>query len=173
VAKVNKTAQKKKPAQKGKKPIAEKVKTKKKILKKTLAKKVPPKTKVVKKKPVSQPVARVARRPSGLPEQLRDAALKILDERKAEDIVSFDLAGRSPVADYLIVASGRASRQLAAIAHYLDEAFIKLGAQHPRIEGLPEANWVLVDGGDVIVHLFLPEVRGFYDLEGIWNKRGS
>jgi len=164
----------KKPA--GKKIIAKKTIQKAKPAKKTTAKSKPVKktaaAKPVKNKPVRQPVTRAERRPSGVPEQLRDAALKILDERQAEDIVTFDLAGRSPIADYLIIASGRASRQIAAIAHYLDEAFGKLGVQRTRIEGLPEANWVLVDGGDVIVHLFLPEVRGFYKLEDIWNKRG-
>lgn len=122
-------------------------------------------------KPAPKAVA-VPKRPAGLPEQLRDAALKILDERQAEEIVTFDLAGRSSVADYLIVASGRAGRQLAAIAQYIGEAFYKLGVERTRVEGLPEANWVLIDGGDVIVHLFQPEVRGYYNLEGIWGRRG-
>jgi ribosome-associated protein len=189
VAKVKKTASKK-PVSKTKKAVAKKPAAKKAIAKKsplkaTLAKKIAVKktvakvkpvkksvaAKPAKKKPVKQAVALAPRRPSGVPEQLRDAALKILDERQAEEIVSFDLVGRSSVADYLIVASGRASRQLAAIAHYLEEAFTKLGGQRTRIEGLPEANWVLIDGGDVIVHLFMPEVRGFYNLEGIWGKR--
>ncbi len=134
------------------------------------ARKIATKTVVVKK---AKATAAKPKRPSGLPEQLRDAALKVLDDRQAEEIACFDLAGRSSVADYLIVASGRASRQLAAIAHYLDEAFTKLGVKRTRIEGLPEANWVLIDGGDVIVHLFLPNVRQFYNLEGIWGKRGK
>ena len=151
-----------------KKPAAKKV-----IAKKKLIKKAPVKKSVAKSvaKPVAKVAAPVNRRPAGLPEQLRDAALKILDERQAEEIITFDLAGRSSVADYLIVASGRAGRQLAAIAQYLSEAFSKLGVQRTRVEGLQDANWVLIDGGDVIVHLFLPEVRGFYNLEGIWSRK--
>ena len=170
----------KKPAPKSSKApikkVAPKLKTKKFVAKtkpkqKTMAQKVAAAKTGSKKAPaaVAQPVNK---RPAGLPEQLRDAALAVLKERQAEEIVTFDLAGRSSVADYLIVASGRAARQLAAIAHYLGEAFHKLGVERTRVEGLPEANWVLIDGGDVIVHLFLPEVRGFYNLEGIWGRRG-
>jgi len=122
------------------------------------------------RKPTSRP-APTSKRPYGVPEQMRDAALRILDERQAEEIVTVSLAGRSSVADYLIIASGRASRQIAAIAHYLREAFEKLGARQPRIEGLPEGNWVLVDAGDVIVHLFRPEVRHYYNLEDIWSEQ--
>lgn len=165
---------------KNKKPVAAKTAAKSKPAAKKHFKAMPVKKSASKKPPAkkaaAKPAAKIAkpinRRPAGVPEQLRDAALKILDERQAEEIVTFDLAGRSSFADYLIVASGRASRQLAAIAHYLGEAFEKLGAPRIRIEGLPEANWVLVDGGDVIVHLFMPEVRGFYNIEGIWSKRG-
>ncbi|MDE1900426.1 MAG: ribosome silencing factor [Alphaproteobacteria bacterium] len=103
-----------------------------------------------------------------MPEQLRDAALKILEERQAEEIVTVPLAGRSSVADYLIIASGRAGRQITAIADYLQDAFVKTGAGHVRIEGKSEANWVLIDAGDVIVHLFRPEVRHYYDLDAIY-----
>lgn len=155
MAPVKKT-NKKKPAHKAKKPLP----------------KGKPKMAKPKKPPVKAKALPVNKRPAGLPEQLRDAALKVLNERQAEEIVTFDLAGRSSVADYLIVASGRAGRQLAAIAHYLREAFAKLGVERTRVEGLPEANWVLVDGGDVIIHLFQPEVRGYYNIEGIWGRRG-
>ena len=106
-----------------------------------------------------------------MPEQLRDVALKVLSERQAEDIVTIPLAGRSSIADYVIIASGRAGRQVAAIADHLREAFFKLGMRQIRIEGLPEANWVLVDAGDVIVHLFRPEVRSYYDLDTIWQSK--
>ena len=112
-----------------------------------------------------------AKRPAGVPEQLRDAALKILDERQAEDIVSVDMEGRSSIADYVIVASGRASRQIGAIAHYLREAFEALGVKPVRTEGVSQGDWVLVDGGDVIVHLFRPEVRTYYNIETMWNAR--
>lgn len=151
-------------------------KSAKPLAKKNRRAKPAPKKVAAKARPVKKPVIAAKapvknRRPAGKPEQLRDAALAVLNDRQAEEIVAFDLAGRSSMADYLIVASCRAARQLSAIAHYLDEAFSKLGVERTRIEGLPEANWVLVDGGDVIVHLFLPEVRGFYNIEGIWNKR--
>jgi len=105
----------------------------------------------------------------GFPQKLHEAALKVLKDRQAEEIVSVSLGGRSSMADYLIIASGRASRQLAAIADYLREAFMKLGVQRVRVEGMSEANWVLVDAGDVVVHLFRPEVRQYYRLDEIWN----
>ena len=139
----------------------------KKLIKKTAAK-TTPKVKSKTLKPIAQP-QRAAKQAAGIPEKMRDAALAILDARQAEEVVAFDLKGRSSVADYLIIASGRAGRQIAAIAHYLQEAFEKLGVKNARIEGLPEANWVLVDAGDVIVHLFRPEVRHYYDLERIWG----
>lgn len=185
MAKVKKTVKKTVKKAISKKPAPKKPTGKKVVAKKTFGRKASAKV-AAKIKAKARPVKKIAKknvpqkaaprptsqRPFGLPEQLRDAALAVLDERQAEEIATFDLAGRSSVADYLIVASGRASRQLAAIAHYLSEAFAKLGVERTRVEGLPEANWVLVDGGDVIVHLFLPEVRGFYNLEGIWGRRG-
>ena len=102
---------------------------------------------------------------------MRDDALQVLNDRQGEEIVTIDLTGKSSIADYLIVASGRSARQIAAIAHYLREAFMKRGMKNIRVEGLPEGNWALVDGGDVIVHLFRPEVRSYYDLEAIWDKK--
>ena len=139
------------------------------------APRISPKSKASAKKPAKltqKPMARKpAPRPNGLPEQLCNAALKVLDDRQAEDVVKVDLIGKSSLADYLIVASGRASRQLGAIAHYLREAFARLGARKIRIEGLPEANWVLIDAGDVVVHLFRPEVRRYYNLESILQDK--
>jgi len=126
-----------------------------------------PQPKFLAKKVVVKPAR--AKRPAGLPEQLRDVALKILDERKAEEVVVVSLEGKSSVADYLIVASCHASRQIAAIAHYLQEAFDKIGMSRTRTEGLPQANWVLVDAGDVIVHLFRPDVRRYYNIETLWG----
>ena len=155
-------------------------------MKKTKAKKVS-KVKTKKKAPVKKPrrlkkpaakktlktkKIKALKRAYGMPETLRDAALKILDNRQAENVVTVDLTGRSSMADYLIIASGRAQRQIAAIADYLRAAFIKLGVEHIRIEGLPEANWVLIDAGDIVVHLFRPEVREYYRLEDIWNRKG-
>ncbi|MDX2028796.1 MAG: ribosome silencing factor [Alphaproteobacteria bacterium] len=155
-----------------------KTKSKANVKKKSAAVKKPVKKTAFKKpiarKAVKKPSPAPARKkgPRGLPEILRDTALKILDDRQAEDIVTVDLTARSSLADYLIVASGRASRQVAAIAHYLREAFTKHGVRQIRIEGLPQGNWVLVDAGDVVVHLFRPEVRRYYDLEGIWGGDG-
>ena len=144
-----------KAAAKTKKPVAKKPALKKKAAAKRTSPKPAPKTKG----------------PYGIPEQMRDAALKVLNERQAEDIVNVSLLGRSSVADYMIIASGRAGRQVVAIADYLREAFYKLGVKHVRVEGLGEANWVLIDGGDVIVHLFRPEVRKYYDLDSIWDGK--
>lgn len=107
--------------------------------------------------------------PAGIPEQLLQAAMKVLDERKAEDIVSVDARGRSAMADYIIIASGGSARMLGAMAEYLREAFFKLGVRKLRVEGLPQGDWVLIDAGDVLIHLFRPEVRDFYHIEDIWS----
>jgi ribosome-associated protein len=93
--------------------------------------------------------------------------LASLDEDKAEDIVSIDIAGKSSVADAIIVASGRSQRHVAALADHVIEKLKQAGGD-ARAEGLPNADWVLIDAGDVIVHLFRPEVRAFYNIEKIW-----
>jgi ribosome-associated protein len=111
--------------------------------------------------------------PKGTAEKMLIAALKVLDDRQAQQIVTIPLAGRSSLADYMIIASGRAGRQVLAMAEYLREAFYKLGVPCVRVEGQSDANWVLVDAGDVIVHLFLPEVRKYYDLDSLWSKRAG
>ncbi|MGE3622752.1 MAG: ribosome silencing factor, partial [Bdellovibrionales bacterium] len=126
-------------------------------------------------RPASRSAPKISATPvkirGGLPGELYQAALGVLADRQAEDVVTFDLEGRSAMADYIVIATGRAARQIAAIADYLRDAFMKLGVKQVRIEGLPEANWVLVDCGDVVVHLFRPEVRSYYRLEDIWNRR--
>ena len=98
--------------------------------------------------------------------------LASLDEDKAEEIVSIDIAGKSSVADVIVVASGRSQRHVAALADHLIEKLKAAGAS-PRAEGLPNADWVLVDAGDVIVHLFRPEVRAFYNIEKIWQTASA
>lgn len=98
-------------------------------------------------------------------EKLHKAAMKVLDEKKAEGIISVDLKGQSALADYIIIASGGSSRQVAALSEYLRKAFSKLGVKGVRTEGLPQGDWVLIDAGDILVHLFRPEVREFYQLE--------
>ena len=92
-----------------------------------------------------------------------------LDDDKAEDIVTIDLAGRSSLCDALVVASGRSQRHVASTAEHLARRLKEAGYGTARVEGLPQADWVLVDAGDVIVHLFRPEVRDYYDLEGMWS----
>jgi len=92
-----------------------------------------------------------------------------LDGDKAEDIVAIDLRGKSTIADYMVIATGRNSRQLAAMATHLDEKLTKAGVSRVSVEGKSQGDWVLLDGGDVVVHLFRPEVRTFYALEKMWG----
>ena len=92
-----------------------------------------------------------------------------LDDDKAEDIVAIDLRGKSTIADYMVIATGRNSRQLAAMASHLDEKLTKAGVKRVAVEGQGQGDWVLLDGGDVVVHLFRPEVRTFYALEKMWG----
>ena len=100
---------------------------------------------------------------------LHELVLHSLDEDQAQDVVSIPLEGKSSIADHMVIASGRSTRQVAAIAAHLAERLKKEGHGSPRIEGLPAADWVLIDAGDVVVHLFRPEVRSFYNLERMWG----
>jgi ribosome-associated protein len=100
---------------------------------------------------------------------LHELVLHSLDEDQAQDVVSIPLEGKSSIADHMVIASGRSTRQVAAIATHLAERLKKDGHGNPRIEGLPAADWVLIDAGDVVVHLFRPEVRSFYNLERMWG----
>jgi ribosome-associated protein len=100
---------------------------------------------------------------------LHQLVLHSLDEDQAQDVVSIPLEGKSSIADHMVIASGRSTRQVAAIATHLAERLKKEGHGSPRIEGLPAADWVLIDAGDVVVHLFRPEVRSFYNLERMWG----
>ena len=95
------------------------------------------------------------------------SVLASLDGDKAEDILTIDLRGRSDVADKMVVATGRSQRQVGAMADHLVEKLKGAGIA-PSVEGMGQGDWVLIDAGDLIVHLFRPEVRAFYDLEGIW-----
>ncbi len=92
-----------------------------------------------------------------------------LDDDQAQDLVAIPLAGKSSIADHMIIASGRSTRQVAAMAQKLGERIKQEGFGNARIEGLPAADWVLIDAGDVVVHLFRPEVRSFYNLERMWG----
>lgn len=88
-----------------------------------------------------------------------------LNEHQAEEVLVTDLAGRSPLMDYIILASGRSARHVAALAGHLGRALSKAGAKRIRIEGLPQADWALIDAGDIIIHVFRPDVRRFYGLD--------
>ena len=102
-------------------------------------------------------------------DRLHELVLKSLDDDQAVETVSIPLAGKSSIADHMVIASGRSTRQVASMATKLaDKIKAELG-RSVRIEGLPTADWVLIDAGDVIVHLFRPEVRSFYNLERMWN----
>jgi ribosome-associated protein len=94
--------------------------------------------------------------------------LESLDDDQAIDVISIPLAGKSSIADFMVIASGRSTRQVASMASKLAEKVKAELHRSPRIEGLPTADWVLIDAGDVIVHLFRPEVRTFYNLERMW-----
>lgn len=93
--------------------------------------------------------------------------MKSLDDDQAQDIVSIPLEGKSNIADHMIIAEGRSTRHVASMAQKLAE-HIKQAGGEARIEGLANADWVLIDAGDVIVHIFRPEVRSFYNLERMW-----
>jgi len=99
---------------------------------------------------------------------LEEAILSRLDEDKAQDMVLIDLKGKSAMADTMIVASGRSHRHVGAIADHLLRTLKENGLGKAKVEGLPHCDWVLIDAGDVIVHLFRPEVRTFYNIEKIW-----
>lgn len=94
--------------------------------------------------------------------------LSSLEESKAEDVVTIDIRGKSPLADYMVIASGRSQRHVSALADHLLFALKDSAGVHAKVEGLSEGDWVLIDIGDIIVHLFRPETRDFYNLEKIW-----
>jgi len=105
----------------------------------------------------------------GTDHDLHALVLAQLDDDQAQDIVSIPLEGKSSIADYMVIASGRSTRQVAAMAQKLAEKVKQSGFGPAKVEGLPAADWVLIDAGDVIVHLFRPEVRSFYNLERMWS----
>jgi ribosome-associated protein len=101
-------------------------------------------------------------------EALHSLVLRSLDDDKAVDVVSIPLSGKSNIADHMVIASGTSTRQVASMAQKLSERIKRELGRSVRVEGLPVADWVLIDADDVIVHLFRPEVRSFYNLERMW-----
>ncbi len=146
VAPVAKSPTKKKPAAKARKPPVRK----------------PPVPKKAAPRPKAAP-----------PSDLLKRILASLDDDKAENIVAIDLEGRSALADAAVLASGRSSRHVAAIADHLARRLKEGGYGTRPVAGAAAGDWALVDAGDVIVHVFRPEVRDYYDLEGMWNVGSS
>ena len=103
-----------------------------------------------------------------------DKTLKLilsrLDDMKAEETVTIDLRGKSAFSDYMVVTTGRANRHVGAIAENVTKALKENGIKNLHVEGMPNCDWVLIDSGDVIVHVFRPEVREFYNLERLWTQ---
>ena len=119
--------------------------------------------------PVSaDPVPALKARPDA--DETLSLILSRLDDMKAEETVTIDLRGKSSITDYMIVTSGRANRHVGAIAENVAKGLKESGAPAPHMEGLANCDWVLIDSGDVIVHVFRPEVREFYNLEKMWDS---
>ena len=106
-------------------------------------------------------------------EALHDLVLRSLDDDQAQDVVTIPLTGKSNIADHMVIASGRSTRQVASMAQKLGEKIKQELGRNVRVEGLPVADWVLIDADDVIVHIFRPEVRSFYNLERMWAFEGD
>ncbi|MCC2651513.1 MAG: rsfS [Microvirga sp.] len=102
-------------------------------------------------------------------EDIRAVALASIEDMKAENTVEIDLAGKTSLADTMIVTSGRSDRHVGAIAERVIKDLKDKGFGNARVEGLPACDWVLIDAGDVLIHVFRPEVRGFYNLEKMWG----
>ena len=116
----------------------------------------------VRSTPLQSPVSA---KPAG---ELIDTVLASLEDSKAEDIVTLDIAEKSSLADHMVIASGRSHRHVSAIADHLLRDLKEAGHGTAAVEGQSTCDWVLIDAGDVIVHIFRPEVRGFYNLEKMW-----
>jgi ribosome-associated protein len=171
-----KTAAKKPAAPKGTKVAVKRAATKKATtksktdIKQSAANKTTAKTKVAAaKKAGAKPVTTASRPVDQWSRNLLKIVEKSLDSDKAEDIVTIDLSGKSAIADYMVIATGRNTRQLAAMAHHIAEKLGKAGAKPIGIEGISQGDWVLVDGNDIIIHLFRPDIRKLYSLEKMWG----
>jgi ribosome-associated protein len=116
----------------------------------------------------SAPIAVLPARPDA------DATVKLilsrLDDMKAEETVTIDLRGKSSISDFMIVTTGRSNRHVGALAETVAKGLKEIGIKSVHVEGLPNCDWVLIDSGDVILHVFRPEVREFYNLERLWTQ---
>lgn len=171
---MKKAAPKKAPAPKGAKGAVKKTVAKAKAVAKSKTSgktktATNPKVAATKKISVKSSPASVSRPVDQWSRNLLKMVEKSLDADKAEDIVTIDLSGKSAIADYMVIATGRNTRQLAAMAHHIAEKLAKAGAKPIGIEGISQGDWVLVDGNDVIIHLFRPDVRKLYSLEKMWG----
>jgi ribosome-associated protein len=157
----------------GRKAVAKKPAVKKVAAKKVAPKKAAPKKVVAKKAAPKKPVLKQAvAAPVAAPKwpPLVMDVLAQLEDSKAEQVVTIDVSKKSSVADVMVVASGRSNRHVSAIADQVVEKLEKSGKKNLRVEGMPQCDWVLVDAGDVMVHIFRPEVRSFYNLEKLWSE---
>ena len=102
-------------------------------------------------------------------ERMQQVILASLEDDKAEEIIAIDLAGRASFADRMVIATGLADRQIAAMATHLNEKLVEAGFKKTRMEGANGTDWVLIDAGDIIIHLFKPEARTLYALEKMWS----
>jgi ribosome-associated protein len=124
------------------------------------------------KSPLSR-IAAAAPQGARPPSPLEERVIARLEDDKAQDIVFIDVMGRSPLADGLVIASGRSARHVAAMADHLLRALKDAGCGRARVEGAAQADWVLIDAGDLVVHLFRPDVRAYYNLEKIWSVESA
>ena len=119
--------------------------------------------------------ARASTPPSEFVSERRDSAALVdrivhwLDEAKAEEVAVIDLKGKSSMGDFMVIATGRSDRHVNAVAEQLQQALKDEGLERVRVQGQPQCDWVVIDTGDIIVHVFRPEVREFYNLEKMWQ----
>ena len=119
--------------------------------------------------------ARASTPPSEFVSERRDSAALVdrivhwLDDAKAEDVAVIDLKGKSSIGDFMVIATGRSDRHVSAVADQVHRALKDAGQDRIRMEGQPQCDWVLIDTGDIIVHVFQPEIRAFYNLEKMWS----
>jgi len=128
----------------------------------------PAKKPAAKKPAVKKPAAKKAA-PLSFTEKVTQAIVRALDDKKAEDISVINVEGKCSFADVMVIATGRSARHVATLADDAVDAIRALGISHPMIEGKEVGDWVLIDAGDVVIHLFRPEVRLFYNLEKMWS----